>query len=59
VTPRGGVETSGGVVDCIIMAVGGADMPLNELPDEWSAIRGDSWLTDEETDPGRRSSVMA
>lgn len=59
VPERGGVETKGGVVACMIMAEGGADMPLNECWDEESAGRGESWLTEDETDPGRRSSVMA
>ena len=57
---RGGVEIKGGVVACMIMAEGGADMPLNEFwEDESGPCRGESWLRDDETDPGRRSSVMA
>jgi hypothetical protein len=54
----GGVEIRGGVVDCMIIAEGGADMPLKEWDDE-SFGRGESWLTEDETDPGLRSSVMA
>jgi hypothetical protein len=53
------VETRGGVCEDMIMADGGADMPLNEF-DEESATRGESWLLlDDEIEPGRRSSVIA
>lgn len=57
---RGGVDNRGGVVACMIMAEGGADMPLNDVCEEESGpCRGENWLRDDETDPGRRSSVMA
>jgi hypothetical protein len=56
---KGGVETRGGVVDDMIMAEGGADIPLYEWAEALSFIRGESWLLDDAMEPGRRSSVIA
>lgn len=56
---RGGVETSGGVDEPIIMAVGGADMPRYECCEDESFGRGDGCRPEDELDPGLRSSEMA
>lgn len=43
----------------MIIAEGGADIPLYEWAEALSFTRGESWLLEDAIDPGRLSSVMA
>ena len=43
----------------MIIADGGADIPLYEWAELLSFTRGESWLLEDAIDPGRLSSVMA
>lgn len=43
----------------MIIADGGADIPLYECAEALSFTRGESWLLEDAIDPGRLSSVMA